>query len=657
MILSIPNKVIQLNIQSAVGKDYWPYNQGDEFWENGSSPRFYTWIISATVIPQFHSYENTREPYTYNGLDLNVGDWISNTDIPQAFEIISITEKTETSLVAIIRDTFRYNTFSAISQDGLISPQLGNNILFTLSVDGMPLLDPLPASINKYGFVSSLDSRFRKEKKNEILQLYKENNGFIKGDILSLDPAAGYILSDNNITHKILGTVYSSGPGPNDFIVSPVNVFSKNYQASVLGQIGDTLYISDTDPGKLTTENTGVPAYVKITNAIQGTSITTKSTDNMTIVVGNTFSLNNSNIVIPSTNIQDLVNRINTFTIDTGIESSLQLAPTSCVSNTADMAFGGIFVGITPPGSAKINNVEIIFNSDTASPGQWGEANDVAIAINNANIPGIVAIAENGQVTLTNTLGTEIVIENISNESFGSPIAGPNSATGLPLYTPAATNSFMKFVSLTGTGIIFKNILGNPIDELGLLSNENGMPAYVMSVANGIRTADTYVVANISARDALTPLTGDQAYVIDGMLPNGSKAGEWALYLWNGNSWIKTADEDSAKTDASSIELEIQYNSSEAVTIGKMSNNSKVTQISITVEEIFSNENATLSIGTDINNTDILMSSDFIDLTVEDTYFITPNVYFDSGTDTEIVAYLDSNGSTTGRVKIIVSYT
>ena len=50
------------------------------------------------------------------------------------------------------------------------------------------------------------------------------------------------------------------------------------------------------------------------------------------------------------------------------------------------------------------------------------------------------------------------------------------------------------------------------------------------------------------------------------------------------------------------------------------------------------------------------MSEDIIDLTEIGTYTFTPSYVYDDGGDTDLNAYLDAATSTTGQLKIIISY-
>ena len=65
-----------------------------------------------------------------------------------------------------------------------------------------------------------------------------------------------------------------------------------------------------------------------------------------------------------------------------------------------------------------------------------------------------------------------------------------------------------------------------------------------MNVEQGILKCECYSSYRHKCRNA--PTTGDPAYADNGV-------GEWALYLYDGSSWTKVSDEDSANTDAPTL--------------------------------------------------------------------------------------------------------
>jgi len=160
-------------------------------------------------------------------------------------------------------------------------------------------------------------------------------------------------------------------------------------------------------------------------------------------------------------------------------------------------------------------------------------------------------------------------------------------------------------------------------------------------------------------------MIGDQVYVIDSDDGEGNNVGEWSMWLWDGSEWVQTSNEDSATTDAKSLEYTLTTSDTSTINIGRISTGRRVTLITVEVITPF-NGTAALNIGYQVNNPDFpssvpngLMTTALIDLSVAGTYTTTSDVLF--GTDTEqgditVTGNFVLGGATTGVAQIIVSY-
>ncbi len=165
--------------------------------------------------------------------------------------------------------------------------------------------------------------------------------------------------------------------------------------------------------------------------------------------------------------------------------------------------------------------------------------------------------------------------------------------------------------------------------------------------------------------NALSPLIGDQAYVIDSADSNGNNVGEWSLWLYDGSIWVETSNQDSSTTDAKSVEYTVTTTSPVSINIGHISTGRRVSLITIEVTTPF-DAAATLAIGYQVDNPvppppepQGLMAPGLSDLTVADTYTTSSDILFGTDTaqgDITITADFVLNGATTGMAKIIVSY-
>ena len=86
---------------------------------------------------------------------------------------------------------------------------------------------------------------------------------------------------------------------------------------------------------------------------------------------------------------------------------------------------------------------------------------------------------------------------------------GNNSVTGLPLTTAASTGKYLRLTRTDGGPIDLEDKTGTPIADFGLTSVHNGQFPLGLYIEHGLKSSGTTIVANISARDALSSQAGD----------------------------------------------------------------------------------------------------------------------------------------------------
>lgn len=648
-----PNKVLPVSVTNIQFLDYWPYNDGSPWWAGGASPRPYRWQIDITVSPQQHSSNLTREAYEYNGLDIFSRDWIVGANSPnKSLEIVEVIGKTETTATLIVEDKFRYNTFLDSSQNGSGIFSTGNAVIFELSVDGMPKLDPLPVTIDSFSFSPNTSGRFRRYDLEQLIQFSQTTHGFSDGDVISVEPGLGFVLATSDNSIKSVGRITEAGPGPNFFSMKAFREVLYLEQHNLPGVVGDFLYVDETTPGKYSITESGSPVVLILSEAV---STTTKgSVTNPTVSLGNQLKVNGIPITFSGSTLASVVSDFNGVSGTSYVTADIGVAPTSATTALGNTAFGGVFAGVGTPASATINGTLVTFNNDTASPGVYGNEIDVAKDINDAAIPNITASASGGLVTIIESSGATINIVNVSPDNFGNNFAGPSSISGLALSTPGSTDQFLTLENADGTGIILQNVNGTPLDDLGIVSADNGTPPIGMSVSGGLRQGIITVVADLTARDALSPAAGDQAFVIDSDDGSGNDVGEWSNWLWDGSQWVMISNQDSSNTDAKSVEVDVVYNDASPVDLITLSDGRRIVSVVVEVTTIF-NLPATLKIG-DVLDPDKLMTSDLNDLSELGTYSTNPDFVYANGSDVTLRATLNNGGSSQGNARIVITY-
>ena len=190
------------------------------------------------------------------------------------------------------------------------------------------------------------------------------------------------------------------------------------------------------------------------------------------------------------------------------------------------------------------------------------------------------------------------------------------------------------------------------------MSGHSGSYSLGLNVEKGIRSGGGItVLADMAARNAMTPLTGDQAHVLD------TGEGEWGLYLYSGSAWTLIANEDSAATDANSLSHTFTtpvggFGNTSTITLGRVSSNSRIMSVLVectTVLAGYSGGTPSLIVGVQ-SDTDRFMSDVENDLESTGSYITNPDYHYGGTAELEIKCSLAHYGATTGDVKVTVTY-
>ena len=599
------------------------------------------------MTAQAHGSHLTRKDFEYNGLDIQVGDWVAGATTGTCCKIVSISAKTSSSVTMVVEDWLRYNTFRSSIGSGIFGT--GPAVVFQINENGHPMLDPVPTSITSNDFYLNINSRFQYLNPQMHYVLDKTAHGFVTGDVISCG-SSGFAKTNSSTTSKVIGTVTNT-VGANQFMLRP-NTRIVDFLPEIPGSVGDFIYVNTASPGALTTSSSsGKIQFLKIADPIA--SSVTGSVVNPTVTSGHVIEINETAVTLTSTTLAQTILDINALTSTHGVTASTAPTPTTATTGAQSLVYG--LVGVYPGGAITINGTAVTFSTTTSGQATYGVAvgiaQDIADDINAAGVTNITASVSGSNVVLTESTGGSITIVNTVNDGAGNPVAGPNSGTGWNLSTSASTGSSIKLTRTDGGEILLDQTTGTPLNDLGIFSVHNGRPPLAVVVEQGIRTSGgTTVVANNFALNALSAQTGDTAYVID------SGNGEWKFMIYNGTSWIQLSDEDSSNVDAKTITATVtQAGGTGNTTVGTVSNNSRVTLVSVEVTQAFDDANATLTVG-DASDNDRLVANDDIDLTSIGTYAVQPAYQYSTGSDSDIVAYLNIGSSTTGSAKVLVSY-
>jgi len=653
--LNKPAKVLSGTADAFTTVSLWPYANAtdDPYWSGGNNPQYYRWEVTFTVNDRNHGSNLTRTPFSFNAQDIEVGDFVAGALDGKVCQIMSISEKGNNTLTAIVEDRLRYNTFRDPTGFGLFGTP-GPVVFFQINELGFPMLDPIPGDAAA-DFFTNVMSRFQYMNPLTNYLLEQTNHGFEQGDAICIEDGLFALSNSNNIS-RFLGTVVYPGPGPDQFILRPANGIV-DFVPGLPGAVGDYLYPSLDGSGDLTTnDNSRRPIYMKVADSI--TTSTTGTGIDPGGIDGDIVEINRTQITLSSGagtyTLDDAVTLINAETATHKVTAVKVGAATETASDvTGQGSAYGIVAGYIPF-SASINGVTISFTTTTSGSAAYGDptvadANDMVADINAAKVTDIVASVVNGsEIKLRHNAGGAITIVNISADLNGNNFAGATSVSSLPENTSAnTTTSALRLLRLDGGPLTIRDFAGQFLDTAGVLSGQNGRYALGLNIEQGLRSSATTVVADMTGRDALNSLVGDQCYVID------AGNGEWATFTYDGQQWTKVGGERSVATDARTLVLDVDLSTTTGTqTIGFISSDRTVISVRVLVTTP-APEDAEVIVGTSTNTSEFSQARDTI-LSQIGQYTTNPD--YRTSAYTEVVAEITNPTPGAGQFTVILTY-
>ena len=358
------------------------------------------------------------------------------------------------------------------------------------------------------------------------------------------------------------------------------------------------------------------------------------------------LEVNGTNVTLSTgTSIANAVTDINN-TANTFVTASEAAVPTEVTSDTSDYNYG--LLGGYIPFSANISSGSGVYlanvNSSPSGNAQYGAGiannTDIKDTIEALNIPNItVEVLGDGRLKLTEANGNAVTITNVTNDANSNvPFGGDASVTGLPLSTSASTGKYLQLTRTDGGPIDLEDKTGTPSTDFGITSVHNGQFPLGLYIEHGVKSVVQPIVANTTARDALSPQAGDLAYVTD------AGDGEWALYLYDGSAWSELSNQDSANTDAQTLTHTFDtpcggFGGVETVTLGNVSPGSRIIEVSVNVTNPVTNYSGnvapTIDVG-DQTDIDAYMTGDLSDPSTNGTYFTNPDYVYPSSSSNDL---------------------
>lgn len=662
--LNYPNKVLPVNVTAVSGNAYWEHANGsnDPWYEGSPTKKYYRWAVTFTVTEQTHGSHLTRDDFKYNGLDIVVGDWIGSATTGVCCKVISVLSKTSTDVTCVVEDWLRYNTFASTTGNGIFG--LGSAVIFGLNEAGLPMLDPLPTTVSS-SFYATVMSRFQYMNPQSNYVLGQENHGLEKGDVVSVTNN-GFVKANTLTLSTQIGVVTEPGPGPDQFMILPNNRII-DFEPRIPGNRGELVYVSST--GDLTTSPSDASTFLVLQPAIP--TVLDGDQDGPEIPQGHQIALNGEIVTFGSgsgnLNVAQITNTINSGTSNHNVTASTFPTTTVVNSDPSATAYGlvGGFVSFSAYFDSGSGNTLVNFTTDTAGQASFGAAvsipEDMATDINAAGIANLTATFNSTTLTLTELNGNAINIYNNTNDTNGNPFVGSSNISGLPATITAPGTERLRLTRSDGGEILIYEGTEFFRVNTGISSGHTGMYPLAINVTGGIKSASVKVVANIAARDALNPGVGDQAHVL------AAEDGEWALFLYDGSSWVKISDRDSSTTDARTLTTTFTmpasgFGYSTNQTLGNISPGGKIQSVSVKVDTAFSGFTGTTDPNIEVGiltDPDKFCDSPSNDLTEANGSFMCTPEYVHPSTETQdltVIARCWHYGSTAGIVTVKLTY-
>jgi len=246
------------------------------YWGGTSSTDIYakarSWNVVVSVNAQLHSSAATGQ--SYNGNNVNVGDYITTEGGAKFLLINSISAQTPGQVICVVEDEDKQNALIDTGQFGDGSIEATEGFIFEVK-NNMPVLFPLPAVLPAQftrGFAGEIVSRFMARGKHDTFQTVQAGHDLIVGRAVCLKTNGEFEMIDYTSTSsnkQVFGIVEEVHFPTSDFVrirtVGPV--IDVNLTT---GTAGSVFYLDRaSSAGQLTTtqpSKQSLPVYIKIDN-------------------------------------------------------------------------------------------------------------------------------------------------------------------------------------------------------------------------------------------------------------------------------------------------------------------------------------------------------------------------------------------------------
>lgn len=485
---------------------------------------------------------------SYDGIDVKVGDYISDTSGIKTYKITSISNKSGTGFKCVVQDVGMSIARSRSDRDN--TPQSGNIIIYEVNDNNVPLFASNQTSAISAQGLNNIQSYFSVFEPFQRFTFYPDITGSLSvGDLVTITGSISgttvspYRLIPAKEDKTILGIV-SDIYGGNNVNVRPYNKIITNFenpQSLTTGEITSIWYLSGSNGGYTTSSEHGNKAFQQLTLAIPAT--TTGSIDDPEFdETQYNFSINGVEVISQNAGgntltLNEITSSINAYSSSTYVIAGVDQTGGTIEIESGDTAgIGGVdgeygYSSFTPTSVAAIlttstttpfpptvptapgkfaitaSGFEMLIHP-TASSGQIAGrpaalASDFKLAIDSASAATgadlVTTVVSGDVIKLSNSDGSNIEITQVSPDSFNRNLAGNNSSTALPTgqFTPSTIENFLTLERADGGEILLEGSwLGNTTNSNGV-NSVTGIPPYLLMLENDNDTLSTYYTGSL----------------------------------------------------------------------------------------------------------------------------------------------------------------
>jgi hypothetical protein len=419
-----------------------------------------------TVNGQSTGDASTRKANEYNGIDVEPGMWITDTNGDVCLRIQSISQKTEQGIACVAEDvdmlSYRLNALNSITAGNAI-------VVFSQNSEGEAVITDTTSFVA--GGLDKIQSRFVVNEADDRVKFSHASAPNVeKGDIVTINGSGNIVKFGTAGGSAVkVGTVLDTIRNGKDVFVKPFNDIIRNYKdpEALTANPGGVYYTDPNNAGEITTVAGGKASYMHLNTAIASTQIAGTAIPAATdLVILNDVTIFNGpgGASVPA-DIDAFKTLINNSTSSHNVTATSAATPVSVVGGDFEPNYASndyysvsdsyIVTGKQgdPPAVGEItigdgvNAPQTILFDNPDDTLNLGDVYDVISpdamlikfqdAINNGALDLVAELVNmgsyDGETVKISTIGsaTGVTLTNVAPAAFGNNVVGANSWTGI----------------------------------------------------------------------------------------------------------------------------------------------------------------------------------------------------------------------------------